>query len=301
MLERDDEDLAIEQLPGAGRADDPDAGRLAGARSRASTGARRPHSQSPRSRPRRPARSCGSWASASSSCRRSFGRCRSASSSASRTSTDARSRLISQRERTRRAARGAARAPTAIRTRAGPPRRRAHPPDQRAARPASDALDARARAARLISRASWATCPRCAQSAMGSSTRSARSSRERTAVRDELVERELHAPAPPGSGTPSVSAPMGRGPREVWEHGVRLAARYRVEHDITDPGDALGPQPEQREQQRELGACPQGDRAGPAPARPRSRGRARCRSRDRVLSATMVRLCPYGRSCQCHD
>ena len=43
---------------------------------------------------------------------------------------------------------------------------------------------------------------------------------------------------------------MGRAPRKVWERGVRLAARYRVEHDISDRGDALGPQPEQREQQR---------------------------------------------------
>jgi len=38
---------------------------------------------------------------------------------------------------------------------------------------------------------------------------------------------------------------------EVWEHGVRLAARYRVEHDITDPGEAIGPRPEQREGQRD--------------------------------------------------
>jgi hypothetical protein len=36
----------------------------------------------------------------------------------------------------------------------------------------------------------------------------------------------------------------------VWEHGVRLAARYRVEHDITDPGEAIGPRPEQRDWER---------------------------------------------------
>ena len=73
--------------------------------------------------------------------------------------------------------------------------------------------------------------------------------RQRTAVREELVERELQARAA------WVSVTFGErpdGPRaaQVWEHGVRLTARYRVEHDITDPGDALGPQPEQREQQR---------------------------------------------------
>lgn len=45
--------------------------------------------------------------------------------------------------------------------------------------------------------------------------------------------------------------PDGLRAGEVWEHGVRLAARYRVEHDITGPGDALGSQPERREEQRE--------------------------------------------------
>ena len=73
---------------------------------------------------------------------------------------------------------------------------------------------------------------------------------EQTAVRDELAERELQAPGA------WVHDTFGERPDrvragEVWEHGIRLAARYRVEHDITDPGDALGPQPEQREQQRD--------------------------------------------------
>ncbi len=91
MLERDDEDLAIEQLPGAGRADDP---ALAVSRELA---AEPPQERARRTRGaraagrRRPARSCGNCASASSSCRRSFGRCRSGSSSASRSSTDWRS------------------------------------------------------------------------------------------------------------------------------------------------------------------------------------------------------------------
>ena len=73
--------------------------------------------------------------------------------------------------------------------------------------------------------------------------------RQRTAVREELVERELQTRA---AWVRDTFGERPDGPRaaEVWEHGVRLAARYRVEHDITDPGDALGPQPEQREQQR---------------------------------------------------
>ncbi|MFI5005364.1 MAG: hypothetical protein ACHQE6_10160 [Solirubrobacterales bacterium] len=34
--------------------------------------------------------------------------------------------------------------------------------------------------------------------------------------------------------------------REAWENGVRHAARYRAQYDITDPTDALGSKPEQR-------------------------------------------------------
>ncbi len=45
--------------------------------------------------------------------------------------------------------------------------------------------------------------------------------------------------------------PDDRRPREVWENGVRQAARYRAQYDIADPSDALGPRPESREQQRD--------------------------------------------------
>ena len=34
--------------------------------------------------------------------------------------------------------------------------------------------------------------------------------------------------------------------RDVWENGVRHAARYRAQYDITDPTHLLGPRPEQR-------------------------------------------------------
>jgi hypothetical protein len=36
-----------------------------------------------------------------------------------------------------------------------------------------------------------------------------------------------------------------------WEHGVCAAARYRVQYEVSDPGSALGPKPEPREQQRD--------------------------------------------------
>ncbi len=68
--------------------------------------------------------------------------------------------------------------------------------------------------------------------------------REHTALRNELAERELHNPA-------WVKTTFGERPdrpaqRDAWENGVRHAARYRAQYDITDPTDALGPRPEQR-------------------------------------------------------
>jgi len=67
--------------------------------------------------------------------------------------------------------------------------------------------------------------------------------------RDELVEREVQARGAWVRDT-FGERPDGLRAGQVWQQSVRLAARYRVEHDITDPGDALGPRPEQREEQR---------------------------------------------------
>ncbi len=68
--------------------------------------------------------------------------------------------------------------------------------------------------------------------------------REQTVLRNELAERELQTPGA------WVKATFGERPnrpaqREAWENGVRHAARYRAQYDITDPTDALGPRPEQ--------------------------------------------------------
>jgi hypothetical protein len=73
--------------------------------------------------------------------------------------------------------------------------------------------------------------------------------RDRTAVRDELVERELQAP---GAWVRGTFGERPDGPRagEVWDQGVRLVARYRVEHDVADSYEALGPRLELREEQR---------------------------------------------------
>ncbi|MGH2864208.1 MAG: MobF family relaxase [Solirubrobacteraceae bacterium] len=74
--------------------------------------------------------------------------------------------------------------------------------------------------------------------------------REHAAVRNELAERELHAP---GAWVQRTFGERPDGPRQraIWEAGVRRLARYRLQYDISDCTDALGPRPEQREQQRD--------------------------------------------------
>jgi conjugative relaxase-like TrwC/TraI family protein len=73
---------------------------------------------------------------------------------------------------------------------------------------------------------------------------------EHTQARNELAERELHAPGAWVRDT-FRERPGGSRSREVWEKAVRQAARYRLDHDVTDPGSALGPRPEPREAQRD--------------------------------------------------
>jgi conjugative relaxase-like TrwC/TraI family protein len=76
------------------------------------------------------------------------------------------------------------------------------------------------------------------------------STKERSAVLDELSERELHAPAA------WVKEHFGEAPdepsaREEWESGVRKVTHHRAQYEITDPSDALGPLPEHGEQQHD--------------------------------------------------
>ncbi len=68
---------------------------------------------------------------------------------------------------------------------------------------------------------------------------------EHTSLRNELADREMQTPGR------WVQTTLGERPdrpaqREAWENGVRHAARYRVQYDITDPTEALGPRPKQR-------------------------------------------------------
>ena len=76
------------------------------------------------------------------------------------------------------------------------------------------------------------------------------STQEHTEVRNELAERELHAPGAWVRDT-FGERPDGSWAREEWEDDVRQVARYRAQYEITDPSDALGPRPEQAEQQHD--------------------------------------------------
>jgi conjugative relaxase-like TrwC/TraI family protein len=74
--------------------------------------------------------------------------------------------------------------------------------------------------------------------------------REHTEVRDQLAEREVQTPGP---WTQRTFGERPADPRlgKEWEQGVRQAARYRLQYDITDSDDPLGSEPRQREQQRD--------------------------------------------------
>jgi conjugative relaxase-like TrwC/TraI family protein len=72
--------------------------------------------------------------------------------------------------------------------------------------------------------------------------------REHTEIRDELAEREIHTP---GAWATRVLGERPSEPRlrNEWEHAVRQAARYRLQYDISHPNDPLGAKPHPQEQQ----------------------------------------------------
>jgi hypothetical protein len=74
--------------------------------------------------------------------------------------------------------------------------------------------------------------------------------REHTEIRDRLAEREVHAP---GAWAARAFGERPAQPRlhKEWEQGVRRVARYRLQYDVTDPDDPLGTEPQPREQQRD--------------------------------------------------
>jgi hypothetical protein len=247
MLERDDEDLAIEQLPGAGRADDPD---LAGSRELAAEfpqerGAALADPAQPAAATRARLRELGERveelqaqlrALPLGSLKRIQNLDRHAITLMSQCHANA-ERLAGLPEPRRRFGR----------------EKDAHAGERSHLRSAlqsneaalSDVLERRSDLAHELGDVPEVRAERDGlEAAIGQSTR------EQGAIRHELVARELDAR---GAWVRDAfgERPDGLRAGEVWEHGVRLTARYRVEHDISGAGDALGPKPEQREEQRE--------------------------------------------------
>jgi hypothetical protein len=74
-------------------------------------------------------------------------------------------------------------------------------------------------------------------------------STERGALGDELTHRE---PQAPGDWARTLLGERPGGSRgEEWDNAVRRVARYRVEHEITGQADSLGPEPPEPHQARE--------------------------------------------------
>jgi len=245
MLERDDEDLAIEQLPGAGRADDAE---VAGASS-----ARAPRQE------QAAARAEAIPASASPERMRELGdRIQQLRTQVGALPTrqlqriedlDARAiTLTTQREQiTQR-----------IDDLPQPRRRLARERDPNvverthltnASQAADRELDAllaqRNRVARELGDPSEVRAERDGlQRALTQLTR------EHTEIRDELAEREVQAPGA-WAGRALGERPAEPRLRKEWEQGVRQGARYRLQYDVTDLDNPLGVQPKQPEQQRD--------------------------------------------------
>jgi len=72
---------------------------------------------------------------------------------------------------------------------------------------------------------------------------------ERAALLEDLTERELQAP---GEWARTLLGERPTGSRsDDWDNAVRRVARYRIEHQITDQADPLGPQPREPHQAAE--------------------------------------------------
>ena len=70
--------------------------------------------------------------------------------------------------------------------------------------------------------------------------------KERAGLLDKLTDRELQTP---GAWAKTLLSERPVGSRaEDWDSAVRRVARYRIEHQITDQTDALGPEPHEHHQ-----------------------------------------------------
>ena len=70
--------------------------------------------------------------------------------------------------------------------------------------------------------------------------------------------------------------------RDDWDTAVRRVARYRIEYEITDQADPLGPEPHDHHQAGAVAARARDRRARRATPRPRTHPRTRPRPRHRI-------------------
>ena len=247
MLERDDEDLAIEQLPGAGRADDPElaGSRWLGAKPTQERGAALAEPAQPAAATRAQLRELGERLEQLQAQLRALPtrQLQHLEHYDERTLT-----LLTQRER--HAERLAA---------LSEPRRRFgrdHDPHatergrlMSMLESFDDELD-RVRTLRSELARELGDAPEMRGERDGLEGAISQCMREQAAVRDELVERELHAPGAWVRDT-FGERPDEQRAGEAWESGVRRVVLYRTEYEITDSSDAIGPRPERGEQRQD--------------------------------------------------
>lgn len=246
MLERDDEDLAIEQLPGAGRADDADAVRAA-----SSPGELRQERAAARAQVTPAIASPERLHELADRVEQLRTRIDALPTRQLRRIEDLDARAITLTTQREQIAERLDDLPQA-RRRLG----REHDPNPverahltGALQAADHELDAvlsqRERLARELGDPSEIRAERDAlQRALTQLTR------EHTETHGELAEREIQTPR-----TWATRA-LGERPgeprlRKEWEHAVRQAARYRLQYDVSDPNDPLGAEPQPLEQQRD--------------------------------------------------
>ena len=240
MLERDDEDLAIEQLPGAGRADDPD---LAGSRALA---AELPQERAAaRAEPMPPAEA------SPARLRNLRERVEQLQAQLQGLALRELQRIEDLDERVRRQSTQREQLAGQLAQLPEPTRRFGREKDPHAGQRAhlistlrahdralNDMLAERSNLAGALGDPAEMRAER--DGLEGAITQS---TQEHSAIRDALAERELHAPGAWVRDT-FGERPDGAWAREEWEADVRQVAHYRVQYDITDPSDPLGPRPD---------------------------------------------------------
>jgi hypothetical protein len=247
MLERDDEDLAIEQLPGAGRADDPE---LTGSRELASEPAQ--ERGATLAEPAQPA------AATRAHLRELGERVEQLQAQLQALPTRRLQHIEHYDERAHTLSTQRERHAERLAALPKPHRRfgREHDPHATERGRLTSTLQSfddelhRVRTLRSEVARELGDVPEVRAERDGLEGAISQSMREQSAIRDELVAHELHAPEAWVRDT-FGERPDGLRAGEVWESSVRRVALYRAEYGITDSSDAIGPRPERAEQRRD--------------------------------------------------